>query len=487
MVVVGVGLILACLGTQILPFLWAEQQQILQGDRHVQHQVGLVLAGAMGGWTLFGLIRFGSKWKSQRALGSCPTEKDEEVPEEIQARFQRARGRLRHWQEGIAKEEGLKVPLVLSESVWRPVLMGLNPPRILVPFEWVDSGMGLEGHLAALAAHAESPAYRVCMGLWWLAQFDPVLRAIGDHLLHALELRWSQEVANAEDGTSGCNLQNPAVFKEYRFEGGVTLRSRPSIPLRKYRVEIGQLPMLLVSVTILVLGCLGGIHWSGGLDINEFLEFVMNKEIIGFSAHGFDPTVEFTAIPGEGGVLPDGLRVDTTRADGKTGCATVRVPLGLFEHEKWIPFGAKAIRVRLSWQVEERRPGAVELPAVKLATSEQGAIDAEGHQKLWTYYSRHVFLGEDGARDGTIDLPIFVHTDTRVLPDSKDVVYGPLLFIPEGWRIEFRHYWVDQVEPSEVPPVPEGEGEKFVAWYKRNGFKPATIDLEWREAPGEVR
>lgn len=189
---------------------------------------------------------------------------------------------------------------------------------------------------------------------------------------------------------------------------------------------------------------------------------------------------------GEGGILPDGLRVDTTKVDATTGCATIRVPLGLFDHEKWIPFGAKAVRVRLSWRVLERSPQATELPALKLASSEQGVIDADGQQKLWTYYTRNVFLGEDGLMEGTVDLPILVHSETRVLPDSKDVIYGPILFIPEGWWIEFRHYWVDQIEASQVPPVPEGEGEKFVAWYHRNGFKPATIDLQWREAPGEM-
>lgn len=486
-VAVGVGLVFACLGTQFLPFLWSDQLQTLKEDRQTQHLFGLALTVAMGTWILLGLVRFGTKVKSQKALGACPTEKDNLAPEEVLERFQHARARLRHWQDGITKDSGSRVPLVLSESVHRPILFGLNPPRIFVPFEWVDAGVDLREHLAALAARAERKTYWVCMVLWWWAQLDLALLPMGDLLWRALELQWGLEVANPGPGTHGCNVQDPVVVEESRVEAGARLCSRSSIHLRKKAVGIHQLPVLLASVTIQVLGCLWGIHWAGGLNINEFLDFVMNKEIIGFSAHGFDPTVEFTAIPGEGGALPDGLRVDTTKADGKTGCATVRVPLGLFEHEKWIPFGAKAVRVRLSWRVEEKRPNASELPAVKLATSEQGVIDADGQQKLWTYYSRHVFLGENGEMAGTMDLPILVHTETRVLPDSKDVVYGPILYIPEGWRIAFRQYWVEQIEPSNVPSVPEGEGKRFVAWYQRNGFKPATIDLQWRESPGETR
>ncbi len=482
MLAVGMGLVVACLGTQVLPFLWSGQQQALQGDRQIQHLFGLVLAGSMGSWALLGMVRLGSKTKSQKALAICATEQDDLVSEEMRERFLHARLRLRQWQEGIGGNDGLKVPLVLSESVACPVLFGLNPPRILVPFELVDRGADLREGLEALSKRAERKSYRACMVLWWLAQFDLVLLPMGGLLWRALAMKWRQETPFATVGMNACCGWSPSAGEDDRSDAGVRLHPLSSIPLRKKDVEFARLPMLIAPVTILLFGCLWGIHWSGGLNIHEFWEFVMNKEIIGFSAHGFDPTVEFRAIPGEGGILPDGLLVDTTKADGKTGVATVRVPLGLFDHEKWIPFGAKAVRVRLSWRVLEKGPSADELPAVKLASSEQGEIDADGQQKLWTFYTRNVFLGEHGAMDGTVDLPILVHSEVWVLPKSKDVVYGPLLFIPEGWRIEFRHYWVDQIEPADVPPAPAGEGERFVAWYHRNGFKPATIDLQWREA-----
>lgn len=483
MVVFGMGLMAACLGTQVLPFLWPGQQQAMQGDRQAQHLLGLVLAGAIGLWGLLGMIRIGSKSKSQKALALCVTEQDELVSEDVRERFLRARMRLRQWQDVIGRDDGPKVPLVLSESVAWPTLFGLAPPRILVPFELVDRGVDLCEGLEALSRRAKRRSYRACMGLWWLAQFDLVLLPMGGLLWRALAMAWCQEAPFTRVGMKACCGWSPPVGEQDRLDAGVALHPMPAIPLMKKGVEFGRLLMLMAPVTILLFGCLWGIHGSGGLNIHDFWEFVMNKEIIGFSAHGFDPTVEFRAIPGEGGILPDGLLVDTTKADAKTGVATVRVPLGLFDHEKWIPFGAKAVRVRLSWRVLEKGPNATELPAVKLASSEQGVIDADGQQKLWTYYARNVFLGEQGAMAGTMDLPILVHSEARVLPESKDVIYGPLLFIPEGWRIEFRHYWVDQIEPAEVPPMPAGEGERFVAWYHRNGFKPATIDLQWREAP----
>ena len=455
----------------------------MQGDRQIQHLLGLVLAGTMGLWILLGMIRLGSKTKSQKALAICATEQDDLVPEDVRERFLRARSRLRIWQEAIAGTDGPKVPLMLSESVACPVLFGLNPPRILVPFELMDRGVDLREGLDALSRRAERKSYRACMVLWWWAQFDLVLQPMGGLLWRALAMEWGQETPFVRAGMNRCCGWSPSAGEGDRTDAGVGLYLMLPKLLIKKSIKIERLPMMVASVTILLFGCLWGIHWSGGLNIHEFWEFVMNKEIIGFSVHGFDPTVEFRAIPGEGGILPDGLLVDTTKADGTTGVATVRVPLGLFDHEKWIPFGAKAVRVRLSWRVLEKGPTATELPAVKLASSEQGVIDSDGQQKLWTFYCRNVFLGENGIMGGTLDLPILVHSEVRVLPESRDVIYGPLLFIPEGWRIEFRHYWVDQIEPAQVPPVPEGEGERFVAWYHRNGFKPATIDLQWREAP----
>lgn len=210
------------------------------------------------------------------------------------------------------------------------------------------------------------------------------------------------------------------------------------------------------------------------------MRLTVKQELVGYSAHGFDPSVTFRAIPGEGGLLPDGFAADTTMASDQAGCATVRIPLALFDHEAYLPPGARAVRVRLAWKVLARTAWAKELPAVKLASSEQGEIDPDGQQKLLTYYTRNVLLGEDGSQEGELDLPMLVRAATRMLDHSTDVVYGPMLFIPAGWRIEFRNYAVEAIEPGDVPPIPEGESERFVAWYHRNAFKPATIDLDWR-------
>jgi hypothetical protein len=224
---------------------------------------------------------------------------------------------------------------------------------------------------------------------------------------------------------------------------------------------------------------------ADGIDPAGFMRFMMSNQVIGYSPSGFDPTVTFKAIPGQGGVLPDGLLVDTTKANSKAGCTTIRIPLGLFDHEHLVPFGAKAIRIHLQWKVLKKMPSVRDLPAVKVAATEQGPIDVDGQQKFFTFYTRNIYLCEEEKIKGSLDLPMLIHTENRVLPNSKDVIYGPLVFIPDGWRIEFRHYRITQVEPSEVPPIPDGEVERFIAWYLRNGFKPAHIDLAWELPAGD--
>jgi hypothetical protein len=89
-------------------------------------------------------------------------------------------------------------------------------------------------------------------------------------------------------------------------------------------------PIPFLLVTLLLLGC-GWASWrSGGFDPRRLF---LPRTILGYSVHAYDRHVRFRAIPGAGGVLPDGLVIDTTGDEGRHGCTTVRLPLGLIESE----------------------------------------------------------------------------------------------------------------------------------------------------------
>ena len=485
--IVGIGLAYACLATELLPFLLPSQQDAIPlENRHLQYLCGLGLVGVLASQVLFGVVRLGGKLNSQKALGHCESEKDPYTPKAVRARFRLAREKVADLQGAISRDSPFSTLLILSESVDRPLLWGLSPPRIYLPLALTEWDGELQVVLVSMVQLGRTRRYRAYVFLWWLAQVNLVLLPLVAAIRRAVEWEWNTGLQRMQHGDAWTGAPF-AAHAAGRSSGIADMGIGPSYEADQLslgrNVTFNTLPLVLGPVTMTILGFAFAAKWAGGLRILEFVRFIMKQEIVGYSVHGFDPSVEFKAIPGEGGILPDGLLVDTTKADSQAGCATVRIPLGLFDHEKLIPFGAKAVRVRLAWRVLARAPAAKELPAVKLAASEQGVIDPDGQQKLWTFYTRNVFLGEDGRMEGVLDLPMLVHTDTRVLEQSKDVIYGPLVFIPEGWKLEFRHYAVEQIETSQVPPIPEGEPERFIAWYHRNGFKPATIDLTWR-SPG---
>jgi hypothetical protein len=448
---------------------------------------GLGLVGILAGQLLLGVVRLGAKHNAQKALGRCESERAPSASGAARARYRQAREKAYEVQVAIAQGGAFVVPLVLSESVDRPLLFGLSPPRIYLPLALMEQGVDLEAMVTALVQLAGTRCYRAYVFLWWLAQVNLLLLPLVAAIRRAVERDWNAEWPQIQLGTEGSNHRPPPSAKgNWSGLGGMGIGpTGVHEPLAGSRcVAFNSLPLVICSATMTSIGLAFAAQWTGGLRILEFVRFIMKQEIIGYSVHGFDPSVEFKAIPGEGGILPDGLLVDTTKADGQSGCATVRIPLGLFDHEKLLPFGAKAVRVSLAWQVLTKTSAAKELPAVKLAASEQGVINPDGQQKLWTFYTRNVFLGENGSMEGVLDLPMLVHAEERVLEHSSDVIYGPLVFIPEGWKLEFRHYSVKPIEVAEVPPIPEGEPERFVAWYHRNGFKPATIDLTWRASGG---
>jgi hypothetical protein len=192
----------------------------------------------------------------------------------------------------------------------------------------------------------------------------------------------------------------------------------------------------------------------------------------------YDPSVQFSPLPGKGGILPDGVMVDTRNDRGIAGCTTVRLPLGLIQSEKQIPFGAEAIKVGIEWEVIERRECAKEMPAIKINCSEQ-AMDSAGQRKLNTFYTRNIVLPENHSGHGSLEIALRLHPGHRLFKGSTDVIYGPVIYIPCGWMIGFSNYSLASASLPEVPMVPADEAGTFVAWYLRNGGRRAMPDLRW--------
>ena len=66
------------------------------------------------------------------------------------------------------------------------------------------------------------------------------------------------------------------------------------------------------------------------------------------------------------------------------------------------------------------------------------------------------------------------------------MVYGPVVYIPWGLKLELSNYLVDKMNLEDVPSVPAGETAAFVAWYRRNGERAALVDLRWTDVAQEL-
>lgn len=477
--VVGLGMAYGCILTQVVPCLGLSGLAETVPDLDPQKIVGLcflLLAGVLG---LVGVICFSSRLKSHRTMGSCPTERDPLTPHETLRTFRLAKENLASIQRSFEGREVRTVPLCLTETVALPLLVGLNPPRIYVPIRFAMRPKELEPIVDHLARWARYRRYRSCMLLCWISQFHLLLLPLASGIRKALERELVSE--------AGDDLERGRTFHDAMETFELPAASSIPMGLVPLRMEDSHCPPrhtrpwgFLPAMGLVALCCCGAWQ-TGTFNLHDLAAVMSTHEIVGYSLHAYDPGVKFMARAGTGGLLPDGLIVDTRSDGGHSGCSTVRFPLGLIESERLVPFDAEALNIHLEWKTHERSSAFPDPPALKIECSEQTRIDGDGQQQLLTFYRRTLLIPEDSIAHGQFDLPIRLHPAKRAFNNSTDVVYGPVLFVPRGWVIEFGNYSIQKLQVDEVPVVPPGEVVRFLAWYRRNGGRPALPDLRWEE------
>jgi len=479
--VVGIAMAYGCLLSQLMPCLGFSCLPEPIHDPELQYRLGIWFLVSVGVLGLVGVICFSSRMKSQRILGACPTEGDSVTPGETVKTFRLARETLAGLQWDIWERIGRPVPLHLTESLTLPLLVGLNPNRIYVPVLFALKRHGLESLVEPLARWSLRKRYRGYMFLWWLAQFHVLLQPLTTGIRRALEQELAREAG--ADPLLGERYRTAVKTFGLPAASGIPLGLVP-LDLKGSGVPGHRWPWGFLPVMGLVGLCGWGSWLSGGFNPYELYLALSKGAVVGYSLHAYDGAVRFRPMPGQGGVLPDGLMVDTRLDAGRAGCSTVRFPLGLNESERLVPFGAEALRIHLEWKALERPGLHPDPPALKINCSEQTRIDGKGHQQLYTFYTRNLILPQDSTSQGHFDIPIRLHPEQRSFSNSTDVIYGPIAYVPKGWQIEFSNYSIEKISVEEVPPVPAGEVERFVAWYRRNGGRPAHPDLRWGAVAG---
>jgi len=470
--------------SEALPFLWFVPEA--DGSRYTELPGWVVLSCffVLAGLGIAGVICFFSRLKSQRSLGACPTEVDPLVSLSTRQAFGRARLALGRLQKVLAERTGYVVPLVLTEAVAKPVLVGLNPHRIYVPFRIATGGEGLTVLLEPLSEWATRWRFRAFMFLWWLSRLHILLQPLTTGIRKAIEVELAREAGADPVHGSRYIIANKAfpISREHaKLNIGITSLCEGAQVHSGHRWPLA-FPLLAISMT----GCVVAARDAGRLSLGKIYESWARPPITVLSLHAYDPAVKFQVLPGRGGLLPAGLVVDTLRCSGRTGCTTVRFPLGLIDAENYTPFGANAVKVHIEWRILAKAGGMDEGAAIKISCSEQSQLNELGQHRLLAFYCRNLILPGSGTGRGAWDIPIRLHPGSRRIPGSTDVVYGPVVYIPWGLKLELSNYLVDKMNLEDVPSVPAGETAAFVAWYRRNGERAAQVDLRWTDVAQEL-
>lgn|GEM_PF-2324283 len=471
---VGLAMCCGCVFTLAMPFLGRCLGWRGSSSHPAQWGSGafLCLAALVAG---SGLIRIFSLWKYLASLGACPSEGDPHTPRTALRDLGKVKSQLASIQKSVGRRNARPVAVCPTELLARPTLVGVFACRIYMPIEWVAAGQDARSAIERLSDVASQNRYQAYAIFWWISQLYPVLRVVTNSVKRAMEtgMEGDAEPASMEPGL---HCRGAASFMSM-FGSSTPLGLSVSKPARANSLSHRR-PLAFLPVLGLTGLCGWGAWASGGLDPQLFSSLLVKRQIVGFSTHAYDPSVQFRPLPGKGGILPDGVMVDTRNDSGVAGCSTVRLPLGLIQSEVHIPFGAEAITVGIEWEVIERRECAREMPALKITCSEQ-VKDPDGQRKLNAFYTRNIVLPEKDSGHGSLAVTLRLHPVHRLFKESTDVIYGPVIYVPRGWMIGFSNYSLSSASLHEVPKVPADEAGTFVAWYLRNGGRGALPDLRW--------
>lgn len=378
--VVGIGLAYCCLLSWVMPGLGSPWLCGRGQDPGPPSQSGiwfLLFAGTVG---LAGVICFGSRIKSHRTLGACSTESERLTPPGTLKSFRLARENLAMLQRILEERTGRMVPLCLTESLQLPLLVGPNPHRVYVPILFAMQGSGVEPILEPLARWSGFRRYRGYMFLWWISQFCLLLQPLTSGIRRALERELAREAGG--DPARGQDYQAALAAMGLPAVSGIPMGLVPLCIDRHPPRPCHRWPWGFLPVFGLLCLCGWGARVSGGFDGRDLLRVLGRGELVGYSLHAYDPAVSFMPKAGEGGLLPDGVIVDTRGDTGRAGCCSVRLPLGLIASETLVPFDAEALNIHLEWKTHAMTPAASDPPAMKIECSEQSGIDGRGQQKL---------------------------------------------------------------------------------------------------------
>ena len=358
-----------------------------------------------------------------------------------------------------------------------PVLGGFIFPTIALPVGFLDEDQ--EAHLEPILDHQ---AEHVRFGHQWiyaplallarvLPFLTPLVGRVGAAMVTRVDRRrWSQSrlvewtrykkafmatVADRVEWSPALAMGNRADEMGDRMEQARTKARRVAYPW--------------VIGGVFLIG-FGGSMVLGRMSFHTIKEFLMHKEASGYQTRIFDPRVRVQGLVGKGGVVPDGIVVDTTESSDAFEVSSVQVRL-----RNELP-KTDAVRVVFDWKATRTRPDQVDAPVATSRVTERVFDVAELRYRFRVFDFRSAFLKEG---QGTARMEMHLKAEARTLPGAEDLLFGPDFAVPPGWRLELTHFRLDAIPADAVQAsvFPE-DAEAFVAWYLRH-HQGTPMNLDW--------
>lgn len=197
----------------------------------------------------------------------------------------------------------------------------------------------------------------------------------------------------------------------------------------------------------------------------------MNHQISGYNVRVWDPQVQVKALPGQGGDVPDGVELDTSKASGTYQASNLGVNL-----RPLLPQDAQAARISFDIQAWKSRDAPGEPPTVSSRVIECSFDERARKHYSWIFDFRWRPIEAGKHR---MALAVRLHPHERRLPASEDRLVGPDFFVPAGWRLAITHWAIDVIPPSEVLPTNFPADVEDYVTIATACHRPSPIHLRW--------
>ena len=384
-----------------------------------------------------------------------------------------------------------------SEFLEVPVLTGFYRPTIILPIRLLiePDDQYLEAVLDHQAEHVRLRHYLAYGPLLVVSRLIPMLPSLLATMTRVMIFRVDHLIFQ-RDGEFGWAGQQAAfrqiVGSSIGCSNLVGIPHHPrEVEERFRRAKDSRRECGIRMIGLLGLMLFGGMLASaslGHVSIYAIKEFLVRHQISGYQTRIFDPNVRVQGLPGQGGVVGDGIVIDTTQALRPSEITSVEVDL-----DDLIPAKATAVAISFDYSVE-RSAFAESTPTFSTRTMNFEWNESLNLHQFWVFDFRWGFLNANAPKRQTFNAivrspmsqsnsPIVGSHKFDYSPygakDHGDLLQGPDIAIPPGWKVTLTNWGIKQIDPNKVEATKFPEDAKgFVAWYKALTWR-TPINTNW--------